>query len=342
MTPKPQTIKRKPISLTGSVTTYAAYADRSSRTFSINAYTGSIIDAYFGKLAFDISGMQSKPLMPILREHQRDRIVGFGEASQDGSSFTVNGKFSETTADGKECLSLADEGYPWQASVGIRPVRVRALTKNETMTVNGKELSGPAEVWLQSEVGEVSFVSLGADSNTSISVFSDTASEIEAELESSTDPETADTTVGQEEKIMLTKSEIIEQAPEAAAELAAEATATERARVLEILAADPDNRHLAVLINAIEAGTPAASIFKTLYQEERTFRQTGLKTLADSATPSVGQSRQDPPDTAQKTFFGEVEAAMATHNMTKAQAVRHVQASMPELHATFLTAQKNK
>ena len=126
------------------------------------------------------------------------------------------------------------------------------------------------------------------------------------------------------------------------AELAAEAVATERARVLEILAADPDNRHLAFLINAIEAGTPAASIFKTLYQEERTFRQTGLKTLADSATPSVGQSRQDPPDTAQKTFFGEVEAAMATHNMTKAQAVRHVQASMPELHATFLTAQKNK
>jgi hypothetical protein len=40
------------------------------------------------------------------------------------------------------------------------------------MTVNGQPVQGPAEVWLESEVFETSFVPLGADGNTRVSVFS--------------------------------------------------------------------------------------------------------------------------------------------------------------------------
>jgi len=41
------------------------------------------------------------------------------------------------------------------------------------MEVNGQELIGPAEVWMESEVIETSFVPLGADSDTRIIVFSE-------------------------------------------------------------------------------------------------------------------------------------------------------------------------
>ena len=333
------TAKRNPFRLTASVNTFAAASDQAIRLFSIDAYTGAVIDSHYGRLTFDVAGMKAKSKIPILREHQRDRIVGYGETFSQDQVFMVNGKFTAATPDGQECLALADEGYPWQASVGIRPVKIKTLKANETLVVNGKTLSGPAEVWTQSEVGEVSFVSLGADNNTSISVFSDSSIEIEAEIESSDEapPQAI------KEEPPMTKEEFLTQNPEMAAELKAEGIAEERARVMTILSQETD--HIAILKNAIEAGTPADGIFKALYEAERNFRMTGLQTLSDQAPPSVGQTRDETivsPVSTPKSFFGEVELAMKEKSMTRAQAVRHVQAAMPDLHAAYIAEQKNQ
>ena len=338
------TIKRKPINLTGPVLFQAAEPDNSVRKFDIQAYTGAVINTWYGKLVFDISGMSSRTKMPVLREHIRDRIVGFGKGSQDGKAFSVSGEFSKYTRDGLECLALADEGYPWQASVGIRPVKVKTIDEKEDFQVNGKSLKGPAEIWLKSDVGEVSFVSLGADSNTSISVFSESTEEIDVELESLSQPQTAGSETGpNKENRPMTKEELMAQAPELAATLKAEGAAEERTRVTQILAADPEMKHITVLKQAIEAGHAADGVFKSLFEAERQFRLTGLRTLAENATPPVGQSRTDGTETTSapaKTFFGEVEAVMKAQNINKAAAVRHVQALHPELHAAFLKEQQ--
>jgi len=325
-----KTIKRKPITLTGDVTTFAANSGEPIRTFAINAYTGAVVDAYFGKLVFDVSGMSAKPRIPILREHARDRIVGFGESSQDGKTFSVTGQFSESTPDGKECLSLAAEGYPWQASVGVRPCKVRVLSVKESATVNGQPVTGPAEIWLKSEVGEVSFVSLGADNNTSISVFADSAVEVEAEIESSDEAEPQETNQGGKS---MTKEEFLTQYPDMAAELKAEGITEERERAMAILSHETD--HYAILKSAVECGTAADGIFKALYEAERNFRMGGLQKLADQAPPSVGQTRDEVIDTPVMTFMGEVEKLSAA-GMTRAQALKKTAGDHPDLHDKYI------
>lgn len=325
-------IKRQPITLTAPVN-LSRPSESEARTFAIAAYTGAVIDTWYGKLAFEVAGMSAKKSMPILREHQRDRIVGYGTGKPDGDVFSVSGQFSTVTPDARECLALADEGYPWQASVGIRPVKVKTLSEKEEAVVNGKTLTGPAEIWLKSEVGEVSFVSLGADSNTSIAVFGESATDIEAEHEQTTETK---------EKSIMTKEELLAQAPELVAELKQEGVAAERERVTQILASDPELKHLAVLTSAIEAGTPADGIYKALFEAERQIRKSGIENLAAQATPPVGQTRSDEPVSAPPISFMDKARSLAREKgLSLAQSVRLAQAEFPDLHEAYLKEQRH-
>jgi len=149
-------------------------------TFMITAYTGRPVDTWFGRLVFDLKGMKTRETMPVLREHMRDRIVGYGnKAWADKQNFYVSGKLSNSTPDATEIASLAGEGFPWQASVGIWPLTIKVLdSEKETETVNGQEIRGPAEIWQESLVGEVSFCALGADGDTAAIVLSDQGAEV--------------------------------------------------------------------------------------------------------------------------------------------------------------------
>lgn len=135
--------------------------------FSILGYSGAPVEFYGWRFVISLSGMTAKPRFPVLREHERDRIVGMAEAWRvDENGFHVEGNFSGATPDGREALALAREGYPWEASIGVDPLKVLRLERGKKQTVNGRELEGPLDIWLESEVREVSFVSLGADRNT--------------------------------------------------------------------------------------------------------------------------------------------------------------------------------
>ena len=141
--------------------------------FELEAYTGAIIDRWWGKLALSIDGITAKPQMPIFRDHDHTQIVGYATEHRKTNSFLVKGVFSQSTEAAKEVISLAQEGFPWQASIGVKPVSIVEVEANNSMEVNGLQVVGPAQVWLESEVHETSFVPLGADSSTSVSVFSE-------------------------------------------------------------------------------------------------------------------------------------------------------------------------
>ncbi len=149
---------------------------KSNRTknadFEIEAYTGAVVDRWWGKLAIDVDGISSKKAMPIFRNHRQEMIVGYSSDAWKDKSFFVAGKFVESTEYSKEVKALAQEGFPWQASIGVKPKKILSVENGQKHKVNGKDLHGPAEVWLESEVLEVSFVPLGADSNTGVSIFS--------------------------------------------------------------------------------------------------------------------------------------------------------------------------
>ena len=147
-------------------------AEKAKGDFIMTAYTGQVIPQWWGMLAIDLAGIRATAKMPILREHYRDRIVGHSKESWTDGPFYVSGTFSKVTEDAKEVCGLAEEGFPWQASVGIEPKKVMVLNEGAEMVVNGEVITGPADVWMESEVFETSFVSLGADDNTSVAVFS--------------------------------------------------------------------------------------------------------------------------------------------------------------------------
>ena len=146
--------------------------EESSGDFEINAYTGAVVDRWWGKLAIEVSGIKSKVQMPILLGHDISKIVGYSISTKKDKDFRVVGKFSSVTDEAQRVKGLADEGFPWQASIGVRPIKILSLDDKADAIVNGEKLKGPAEIWLESEVVETSFVPLGADDRTGVSRFS--------------------------------------------------------------------------------------------------------------------------------------------------------------------------
>lgn len=199
-------------------------ADKEISGFDIEAYTGAVVDRWWGKLAIAIDGIESKQQMPIFLDHNRGKIVGYSTDTKKDSSFRVGGVFSKKTDAAKEVVGLAEEGFPWQASIGVKPKTILELRENASMEVNGQELTGPAEVWLESEVIETSFTALGADGGTSVTVFS--------EIQEVADEATITTKRTIMDLAKLELAELQKQRPDLVKAIAEEATAGQDKEVL--------------------------------------------------------------------------------------------------------------
>ncbi len=150
--------------------TLAKQEDKNS--FLIEAYTGKTVDRWYGSLAIAIDGIKAKKNIPVLMNHDVNEIVGYSKKTYKDKSFFVSGQFSKVTEAAKRTQALLAEGFPWQASMGVQPLKIMSLEKDTTMEVNGATVKGPAEIWLESEVFETSFVPMGADDDTSVEGFS--------------------------------------------------------------------------------------------------------------------------------------------------------------------------
>ncbi|MBU2051220.1 MAG: hypothetical protein KKH61_19910 [Gammaproteobacteria bacterium] len=284
-----------PVELTAVGHVDAANPDKAEvvRKFAVTAYTGKQMKIpYMGNFAISVDGIQTKEKMPVLREHARDRVIGHGKAFKDNGALYVTGDFSKHTTDAREVLALADEGYPWQASVAVWPTKVQPLAdEKSTVTVNGRDMSGPGEVWLESKVGEVSFVSLGRDDDTAaISLANDAGEEVPVEIVTSKKVEEGN-------DMPITIEQLQTEAPELLAQIRKEAAEAERGRVTEILSADGDSE---VARKAIADGIEAAACFKLFLEAEKTKRAEGLKNLAAQATPPQGQEEPAQPPAEKK------------------------------------------
>lgn len=295
---------RAPLSLNAPIQ-LSQLSDKSEdiRQFFITAYTGQEYQPFWGNpIIFEISGMKTKKKMPILREHTRDRIVGQGESfiDDDKKIFMVKGNFSKKTQDAKEVLALADEGYPWQASIGVSARKIQVLENEKAKSVvNGKEVIGPLEIWTESNVDEVSFVTLGADDNTAAITLSEPENKkrsrkVSIELIKGT----INNNITMEDESMsdetLTLEFLKEKNPELLADIEDKAFQAgknegvdlERIRIVELLEADADELET---LNAIKNGIDAAEAYKQFYVAEKSKRAEGLKQLQQEATEPQGQ-----------------------------------------------------
>jgi hypothetical protein len=143
-------------------------------TFTGRAYTGAPMKpiGWYGSIVLDLDGIRvPNQHRPALRQHDHEQIVGHTdtvEVSADG--IDIAGVFSGQDEHVEKVTVPAKRGFQWQLSVGANPIRTEFLESGETTTVNGREIAGPMTISRETELGEISFVPLGADGDTSARV----------------------------------------------------------------------------------------------------------------------------------------------------------------------------
>lgn len=134
-------------------------------------YSGAPIKRHgpFENLIIDLSTTTvAKQKTPLLKDHQTSQIAGHGQlAIEDNKLVLKEGQLSKSTAAGKEIRELAEEGFEWEMSMGIFDFKIQEV---ENETINGYKID-KGFVFRGGVIREASFVPLGADMNTTASVF---------------------------------------------------------------------------------------------------------------------------------------------------------------------------
>ncbi len=150
--------------------------DASLRRFTMTAYTGGPmqLSGWRYPVVVDLQGMQmGKQRRPILLDHTRDVDFVVGQTDSIAvmnNTLIVAGQVMGDSAKARQVIALNDKGFAWQASIGARADQVEFVAEGKTNIVNGQEVTGPINVARRSMLGEVSFVVLGADDNTSAQI----------------------------------------------------------------------------------------------------------------------------------------------------------------------------
>lgn len=171
--PTTQAPPREAFQFLASATLEAAPDTNGNRKFSGIGYGGGVITdhPFWDAVVFDLANTKAQSAkIPILVDHAPSKRAGFAAVSVS-DRISVDGELLSNEF-GTSVASEADAGFPWQMSVGIFPQSIDELEAGQTETVNGREVTGPAAIFRGSRIREVSFVALGADAETSASVFS--------------------------------------------------------------------------------------------------------------------------------------------------------------------------
>ena len=103
------------------------------RTFTMVAYSGGPMDVGFGyPVVVDLAGMtvSDKP-RPIFRDHDPGKVVGHTTSVDvKAKSIKVSGVISGTNEHAEDVLTAADNGFPWQASIGAKIKKMEFAEKN--------------------------------------------------------------------------------------------------------------------------------------------------------------------------------------------------------------------
>ena len=138
------------------------------------AYTGGPmrVGGWRWPVIVDLAGLAiPSQNRPIRFGHDMQSGVGHTDAIQiDNGKLLAKGTVSRDTVAAKEIVTSARNGFPWQASIGASVEEQEFIRAEQHVLVNGRDFTGPVNVVRKSSLGEISFVDLGADGQTSASV----------------------------------------------------------------------------------------------------------------------------------------------------------------------------
>jgi len=151
-------------------------AEGRAPTFELVAYTGAAIRQGWSRspLVVDLAGMDTaKASIPILWSHERtlDAVIGKStEIVNDGQQLIIRGELLTSGEVPEKIAQLARAGIPLQASIGADAANIENVNAGGTVTVNGREFTGPVSVVRASDLRETSLVLFGADARTSAAI----------------------------------------------------------------------------------------------------------------------------------------------------------------------------
>ena len=151
------------------------------RSFSMTAYTGAAMNimGFYRPVVVDLQGLSvPSQRVAILKDHDSAQIVGHTESVEvTAQRIKLEGSLSGIGGAAAEVAGTADNGFPWQASIGASVQKAEYVEAGQSVTVNGRKFTGPITVVRAASLHEVSFVALGADPATSAKVAAEAAGE---------------------------------------------------------------------------------------------------------------------------------------------------------------------
>lgn len=140
--------------------------DGAAGTFTGTAYSGELIRNhwFWGSVIFDLASTRAADRVPVLIQHDPGQRAGFAALSF-GDQITAEGTLM-ANAHGEAVASESRAGFPWQMSVRIEPDSIEEIASGAQVTVNGRAVTGPAHVFRNNVIREVSFTPVGADPAT--------------------------------------------------------------------------------------------------------------------------------------------------------------------------------
>jgi len=151
-------------------------AEGRAPTFELVAYTGAAIRQTWSRspLVVDLAGMDTaKASIPILWSHERtlDAVIGRStEIINDGQQLIIRGELLTQGEVPEKIAQLARAGIPLQASIGADAANIENVNAGGSVTVNGRDFTGPVSVVRASDLRETSVVLFGADARTSAAI----------------------------------------------------------------------------------------------------------------------------------------------------------------------------
>jgi hypothetical protein len=142
--------------------------------FRMVAYTGGPmrIAGWRWPVILDLAGLAiPSQARPIRFGHDPTAGIGHTDSIRvEEGRLVATGLVSRDTPAAREVVVSSKNGFPWQASVGTSVEEFEYVKENQKVMVNGRQYSGPVNVVRKATLGEISFVDLGADGETSASV----------------------------------------------------------------------------------------------------------------------------------------------------------------------------
>ncbi|HRS72634.1 MAG TPA: hypothetical protein P5175_12395, partial [Anaerohalosphaeraceae bacterium] len=147
-----------------------------NRRFSMTAYTGGPMNLEGWKypVVIDLQGLNTgRSSRPIFIGHNQDIDDLLGQTDHVDiveNNLIATGQILGDSPRVMRVITLADKGFNWQASIGARADQVEFIRAGQNINVNGKDFTGPLNIARKATLGEISFVTLGADNNTSATI----------------------------------------------------------------------------------------------------------------------------------------------------------------------------